>query len=146
MTRSGHGRSTGCIVRPLDVPDLSGLTLLVVDDNADALEMLGTFLRACGAHVLAASDGARALAYVETHAEIDAVVTDLSMPSMDGVELVERLRRRRPRGRVPAIALTGFYEQYMDTQGAGFDRFLRKPVDFDVLCKTIREVTRTARG
>jgi CheY-like chemotaxis protein len=129
-------------VRPLDLPDLSGLTLLVVDDNDDSLEMLGTFLRACGAHVLEARNGATALAYVDQQAIIDAIVTDLSMPTMDGVELVRNLRQRRPMRQLPAIALTGFYEHFMDTAGAAFDAFLRKPVNFDELCRTIRSVTR----
>jgi CheY-like chemotaxis protein len=79
---------------------------------------------------------------VDTQQRIDAVVTDLSMPHMDGVEFVERLRRHKAGRSIPAIALTGFYEEYMDTAGAGFSAFLRKPVNFDQLCKTIREVTR----
>jgi CheY-like chemotaxis protein len=127
-------------MRPLDLPDLSGLTLLVVDDNDDSLDVLSTFLRACGAHVLSARGALVALSYVDTQSRIDVVVTDLSMPNIDGVEFVQRLRSH-PRGRsVPAIALTGFYEQYMDTLGTGFNAFLRKPVNFDHLCKTIRSV------
>ena len=124
-------------MRPLNLPDLSGLTILVVDDNDDSLEMLGTFLRACGAHVLQARNGPTALGYVEQRREIDAIVTDLSMPLMDGIELVKKVRQWRP---LPAIALTGFYERFMDTAGAAFDAFLRKPVDFDNLCGTIRSV------
>jgi CheY-like chemotaxis protein len=128
-------------MRPLDVPDLSGLTLLVVDDNDDSLDMLGTFLRACGAGALLARNVPAALAYVETRDKIDVVVTDLSMPQIDGVQFVERLRAR-PRGRpLPVIALTGFYEFYMDTHGPLFDAFLRKPVNFDELCRTIRRLT-----
>ena len=120
---------------PPDLPDLSGLTLLVVDDNADSLDVLGTYLRTCGAYVLQARNGAAALGYVDQDPTIDAVVTDLSMPLMDGVELVRRLRQR------PLIAVTGFYEHYMDTAGAAFDAFL-KPLNFDELCRIIRTVTR----
>jgi CheY-like chemotaxis protein len=133
-------------VRPLDLPDLSGLTLLIIDDNDDSLEMLSTFLRACGAHVLAARGALTGLSYVETQSRIDAVITDLSMPAMDGVEFVQRLRSRRKGESIPAIALTGFYEQYMDTQGTGFNAFLKKPVNFDDLCRTIRSVTRPDRS
>jgi two-component system CheB/CheR fusion protein len=132
-------------VRSLDLPNLSGLTLLAVDDNDDALDMLGTFLRVCGAHVLQARNGLAALAYVDERENIGAIITDLSMPAMDGVELVQRLRQRRPARHLPAIALTGFYEQYMDTAAAGFDAFLRKPVNFDELCRTIRSVIRHDR-
>src|SRR5688572_6248385 len=97
--------------------------------------MLGTFLRACGANVLQARSASAALGYVETQPRIDALVTDLSMPVMDGIELVRRLRDHPSRSNIPAIALTGFYESYLDT--AGFTAFLRKPVDLDKLCKAI---------
>jgi CheY-like chemotaxis protein len=127
-----------------DLPDLSGLTILAVEDNDDSLRMLGEFLRACGAHVLQARGALSALSYVETQARIDVIVSDLSMPNMDGVELVQRVRVH-PRGRsIPAIALTGFYEQYMDTQGTGFNAFLRKPVNFDDLCQSIRSLVHRA--
>lgn len=125
---------------PLDLPDLSGLTLLVVEDNDDSLDMLGTFLRACGAHVLEARGALTALSYVETQRRIDAIISDLSMPAMDGVEFVRRLRDH-PKGRsIPAIALTGFHEQYMHPTAAGFNAFLRKPVNLDGLCAAIRNV------
>lgn len=122
-------------MRPLDLPDLRNRIILIVDDNDDALDMLGTFLRACGAYVLQAHSAAGALAYIDTQPRIDVMITDLSMPDMDGVELVRRLRKHPSRASTPAIALTGFYEFYMDT--TGFDAFLRKPVNLDQLCKTI---------
>jgi CheY-like chemotaxis protein len=131
---------------PLDLPDLSGLTILVVEDNEDSLEMLSTFLRACGAHVLAARGALTGLSYVETQSRIDAVITDLSMPAMDGVEFVQRLRGHHRGASIPAIALTGFYENYMNTEGTGFNAFLRKPVNFDDLCRTIRSVTQPNRS
>jgi PleD family two-component response regulator len=96
-------RSTNATLPRSDLPDLSGLTILVVDDNDDSLHMLGEFLRACHAHVVEARGALSALSFVETQPKIDAVVTDLSMPQMDGLELVQRLRSH-PRGRsVPAI-------------------------------------------
>jgi CheY-like chemotaxis protein len=125
---------------PADLPNLAGLTLLAVDDGGDSLEILGTYLRACGAHVLQARGALAALSYLDTQARIDVLITDLSMPSMDGVELLRRIRMHRAGTKLPAVALTGFYEQYMQTHG--FDAFLRKPVDFDELCRTILDVTR----
>ena len=123
-------------MRPLDVPDFTGLTLLVVEDNDDGLEMLATFLTACGASVLRARNGATAVGYIETAPKIDALITDLAMPEMDGVELVQRVRGHPTRHALPAIAVSGFYEDYMDVRG--FDAFLRKPVDLEELCRQIR--------
>jgi CheY-like chemotaxis protein len=124
-------------VRPLALPDLTGRTILIVDDNDDALDMLGTFLRACGAHVLQARSATAALAYIDMKPHIDAMITDLSMPDMDGTELVRRLRHHPSRSTMPAIALTGFHESYMNT--SGFTAFLRKPVNLDALCKTVTD-------
>jgi len=124
-------------MRPLSLPDLTGRIILIVDDNEDALDMVATFFRVCGAHVLPASTGFAALAYLDTEARIDALVTDLSMPGMDGIELVRRLRAHPLRSDIPAIALTGFHEHYLDT--SGFVAFLRKPADLDKLCEAIIE-------
>lgn len=118
------------------LPDLSGLTLLIVDDNDDAVELLTTFLGACSAQILFARNAAAALAYVDSALRLDVVITDLSMPSMDGVELARKVRQHPRRSRVPIIALTAFYEDYPATPE--FDAFLRKPVDLDHLCDAIR--------
>lgn len=123
-------------MRPLDTPDFTGLTLLVVDDNDDSREMLATFLQACGASVLPARNGMAAVAYIETAPKIDALITDLAMPVMDGGELVQRLRRHPTRHTLPAIAVSGFFQDSMDVRG--FDAFLPKPVDLDELCRQIR--------
>jgi CheY-like chemotaxis protein len=120
---------------------LAGLTLLVVDDNDDAAEVLSTFLRSCGADVLCARTAIGALTYVDESPSIDAVITDLAMPDMDGVELARRIRRHPSRkSHLPVIAVTGFYEQYVGSQE--FDAFLKKPVDLDGLCATVAALAR----
>ena len=120
---------------------LDGLTLLVVDDNDDAIEVLSAFLKACGADVRCARTAIAALTYLNASPSIDAVITDLAMPDMDGVELARRIRRHPSRTSVlPVIALTGFYEQYLGSQD--FDAFLKKPVNLDDLCGTIAALAR----
>jgi CheY-like chemotaxis protein len=125
---------------PQNLPDLRGLTLLVVDDDADSVEVLSTYLSTCGAHVLFARSALGGLTYIDTAPKLDAVVTDLSMPGMDGVEFVSKIRRHPlpSRRTVPVIALTGFEERYLPTEA--FDAYLRKPVDLDRLCGTIQSV------
>jgi CheY-like chemotaxis protein len=124
---------------PLRIPDLHGLTILVVEDNDDAMEVLDVFLKACGAHILLARSGVGALAYVDTTPKLDVVVTDVAMPHMDGVTFAQKVRSHPSRKNLPVIALTGFPEQYLNAQG--FDAFLRKPVDLDQLGAVIRSVT-----
>jgi CheY-like chemotaxis protein len=132
-------------MRALNLPNLSGLTLLVVDDNDDSLDTLDTFLTTCGAKVKAARNVDAALSFVDTERSIDAVVSDLSMPGRDGLDLIRHVRRHKTRATLPAIALTGFYEQYADARRAGYGVFLQKPVDFDKLCSAIQTAIATKR-
>lgn len=126
---------------PLNVPDLRGLTLLVVDDNEDAVEVLSLFLGSCGANVLAGRTAMAGLTYVDVAPKLDLVITDLSMPMMDGVEFVRTIRRHPVASRrsLPVIALTGFPQDFLKTQSV-FDAFLRKPVDLDRLTGTIQSL------
>jgi CheY-like chemotaxis protein len=130
---------------PLKLPDLHGLTVLVVDDNEDAVEVMAMFLEACGAHVLTARTAMGGLTYVDVAPKLDLLITDLSMPMMDGVEFVRTIRRHSVSWRrsVPVIALTGFPEEYVAKESV-FNAFLRKPVDLDRLTGTIQSLVRRA--
>jgi CheY-like chemotaxis protein len=122
------------------VPHLSGLTILVVDDDKDASEVLAAFLQSHGAYVFRAHDAIDALACLETIETIDVVVTDLSMPGIDGVELTETIRADASHGSMPVVALSGLYTQDVDTTGI-FDAFLRKPPNLDELWRWICYLT-----
>ena len=117
------------------LPDLSGLTVLVVDDDPDAIEVLSAFLTACAARVLFARNASDGLAYVKTEPKLDAVITDLAMPEIDGVQFTRQIRQHRS---VPVIALTAFHQTYVSTED--FDAFMEKPVNFDKLSMVIKMV------
>jgi CheY-like chemotaxis protein len=121
-------------------PDLSALTILVVDDNEDNVEVLSVLLTSCGADVLTARSATGALAYIDTTPSLDAVVTDVAMPNMDGVEFARKIRQHPSRKSLPIIALTGFYRNYV--AAPEFDAVLRKPINLDQLCDVIRALTR----
>ena len=111
---------------------LRGVHVLLVSDEDDARDILDRYLREVGAVVTLARDGAEAFAVLE-QAQIDIVVSDLSMPGMDGVDLIARLRgfRSRESQPAPAIAITAYPREYdpLKLRGAGFRSFLLKPVD-----------------
>jgi CheY-like chemotaxis protein len=132
-------------MRALNLPNLTGLTLVVVDDNDDSLDMLQTFLTQCGAIVKAARSVDAALRYIDSHPSIDALVSDLSMPGRDGLDLIRVVRRHQFHADLAAIALTGFHEQFTNARREGFDVFLQKPVDFDKLCNAIQTAVATKR-
>ena len=123
----------------VDFPNLSGLTVLVVEDHADSLDVAVHLFQACGATVLSAISGAEALERLDGQIP-DVVVTDLQMPGMDGVELLQQIRARPRVSKVPVIALTAFHEKYMNGV-TRFDRFFQKPLDVETLGAAILKLT-----
>ena len=114
------------------VPMLHDISVLIVDDDADAREIVELMLRTRGAHVLACASALEALEAVTAHPP-DVVISDIAMSGQDGLEFIRQLRERRPQqgGRVTAIALTAYagpHDSEM-TLAAGFDRHMTKPVE-----------------
>jgi signal transduction histidine kinase/ActR/RegA family two-component response regulator len=111
---------------------LAGLKLLVVDDEADARELVGRLLRDCGADVRSVDSAAAALRTMEEWPP-DLVLSDIGMPEQNGYELMQRIRTMPSQsgGGVPAIALTAFArpEDRNRAMNAGFQMHVSKPVE-----------------
>jgi two-component system, OmpR family, KDP operon response regulator KdpE len=104
--------------------------LLVVEDDANAREALVELFRFEGYIAVAAADGRTALARLRTDAPVDAVVVDLGLPDIDGVDVI-RAARTLPNS--PAvIVFTGHYRHKRAAEAAGCDAFILKP-DVDEL-------------
>jgi len=112
--------------------DLSGLQVLVVDDEDDARELIKRILNDCNADVLTAATATEALSLLQ-HARPDLMVSDLGMPEVDGYGLLDRIRALGPAhgGDLPAIALTAFArsEDRMRALSSGFMAHISKPVE-----------------
>ncbi|MFN8528875.1 MAG: response regulator [Anaerolineae bacterium] len=109
-----------------------GWSVLVVDDEADSLEVAARLLKMAGATVQTASNGKEALEIVREHPlQFRFVLTDLSMPDMDGWELLYLLKRERPTENIPVIALTAHAMVGDRDRGiaAGFTNYIVKPLD-----------------
>ncbi|MGE3277108.1 MAG: ATP-binding protein [Vicinamibacterales bacterium] len=125
---------------PATMPDLTGISVLAVDDNVDALEVLAAALSLAGARVRVASGGQQALRAWDEEAA-DVLVCDLAMPVVDGFEVLRSLRARESGMRpVRAIALTAHSSpEYMArTRAAGFASHVSKPFSVEVLMRAIR--------
>ena len=122
---------------------LSGLTVVVVDDEADARELLTALLEHHGAEVASAGSVDEALPLI-TRTRPDAMVSDVGMPIADGYELMRRLRAlpAAEGGDTPAAALTGFArpEDGRRAIEAGFDAHLAKPVEPAALVDTVEKL------
>ncbi|MEG4841996.1 ATP-binding protein [Microcoleus sp. B9-D4] len=128
-------------------PTLEGLKILVVEDEADALELLSTILEKYGADVMAVASVKEALTIIETATDRspDVLVSDIGMPDEDGYSLIRKLRQLEVQrgGRLPAIALTA-YARNDDRQQAllaGFQMHLTKPVDAAELVAVVASLT-----
>jgi signal transduction histidine kinase/CheY-like chemotaxis protein len=136
--KRAHPASAPEDVRPAaELPDLSGLAVLAVEDHPDARDLIRRVLEDCGARVVTAGSAAEALEAVERDT-FHVLVSDIGMPDADGFDLLKRLRGlwRERGGEVPAIALTAFAraEDRMKVLRAGFRMHVAKPVEAAELC------------
>lgn len=123
--------------------ELEGTCILVVDDSVETTDMLSKLLEMDGAEVHTARGGAEALE-LAGKSTFDIVISDISMPEMDGYQLLQQLRQLPQMANVPALALTGF-GRVSDVDRAhreGFAKHFTKPLDIDKLLGSVRELTR----
>jgi PAS domain S-box-containing protein len=126
---------------------LNNKFILVVDDSSETTEMLGKLLQLEGAFVELARSGAEALE-IAGRKNFDLVVSDISMPEMDGYQLLQKLRELPSMANVPAVALTG-YGRGADVDRAldeGFAEHLTKPLDLDQLLQIVRRLTEAEKS
>ena len=153
----GIGKGARFTVRiPLYTPGVSALPsertgatgalkkkfILIVDDSSETTEMLGKLLELEGAFVDLAKSGKEALE-IAGRRRFDLVVSDISMPEMDGYQLLRSLRELPDMADVPVVALTG-YGRTNDIDRArqeGFAEHLTKPLDLDKLLQIVRRLT-----
>ncbi|NOK34462.1 response regulator [Corallococcus exercitus] len=111
---------------------LEGLQVLVVDDEPDALELLGVVLENRGAQVVTASSAREALEKQQRHRP-HVIISDIGMPGEDGYSFIRRLRALplEQGGQTPAIALTAFARMEDRTRAllAGFQMHVPKPIE-----------------
>jgi CheY-like chemotaxis protein len=113
-------------------PDLAGLRVLYVDDEADARALVRQILEERDAEVLTAATAPEALALLRAQ-RLDVLVSDIGMPGMDGLELMRELRSlpESQGGATPAAAFTAYVraEDRAAALSAGYQAYLTKPLD-----------------
>ncbi|HEY5955486.1 MAG TPA: ATP-binding protein, partial [Polyangiaceae bacterium] len=121
---------------------LSGISVLVVDDDADARDLVATALRAKGAQVTTAPSAQRALELL-SQSMPTVLISDIAMPELDGYELIRRVRALEPGGgALAAIALTAYAreEDRRRALEAGFHTHVAKPVEPSELVRVVASV------
>lgn len=127
-----------------NTPSLSGLKILVVDDEPDARDVISLVLSSAGAEVQLAESAASALELVESW-HPDVLVSDIGMPNEDGFILMRKLRALPPErgGNTPAIALTAFArtQDRLNVLSAGYQMHVPKPIEQLELLTVVASVT-----
>ena len=117
---------------------LTGLSVLIIDDEEDFARTLAGRLELRGMRPLVASSGEEGLALMEENSP-DVVLLDMRMPGLSGAEVLGRLRPARPD--LPVIVVTGHcsQEDFEVVQTLGVQGYLAKPVDFEELLTALAE-------
>jgi CheY-like chemotaxis protein len=128
-------------------PRASVKTVLLVEDYADSRFMLARLLEMSDYRVLEAADGREAVEMAERECP-DVVLMDLQMPVLDGFTATSLIRRNESTCRVPVVAVSAqSTDDFISAaRRVGCDRFVPKPVDFDLLLEIIRECTEGAEA
>ena len=125
---------------------LRGLKILIVDDEADSLDLMKTVLRECGAEPLTASSAAEGLQSLNSQSP-QVLISDIEMPLEDGYTFIRKVRGNLnpPVSQIPAIALTAHAnkEDRLRAIAAGFQIHIKKPVEpvelVEALCRLLAE-------
>jgi CheY-like chemotaxis protein len=118
--------------------ELSGVHVLIVDDDPAALAMMESALHYVGALVTSVPSAARALELL-CRVTPDVIVSDMRMPEKDGVTFARELQSIPTLKSIPILAVTAYDEIYVrrDLQAAGITGFLRKPITFSELVHAV---------
>lgn len=131
------------------VPQLTGVRILAVDDDRDALALVREILEATGATVTTAESAQQALDALERLTP-DVLLADLGMPTMSGFDLIDQIRgsERLELRELPAAALTAYARSQDRTKAlrSGFQLHLAKPVDPGELMAAIAALAKRSRG
>jgi CheY-like chemotaxis protein/two-component sensor histidine kinase len=125
----------------------SAAHLMIIEDDDDTLEMLRATLEMRGFRVTTCESAAETLRIAPV-TSVDLIISDIGMPLMDGLEMIQRLRELENYQSVPAIALTG-YASSKDEKAAltaGFDAHVSKPIDPAELLRLIDKFVKKKAG
>jgi CheY-like chemotaxis protein len=111
-------------------------TILIIEDREDEREILSRYLEFVGAGVLQASSGDEGILAAENEV-VDLILLDLSLPALDGWQVMERLQQRPATAMIPVVALTAQPLEWEELEAAGFCGCLEKPLNPYVVAEEV---------
>jgi len=121
---------------------LRSMKLLFVEDEEDLIEIISDTLTKLNANYLTAKNGQEALKIIDENSDISMIITDINMPVMNGLEMIEELKRKE--FNLPIIVMSAHTElEYINkAKELGVDDYLLKPFDFIKFINLIVELDR----
>lgn len=125
---------------------VSAHTVLVVDDEPDARELLAACLEARGCEVRTAADGEEALDVLRADGDVGLVITDIMMPRLDGLALCDQMRAEPRLRSIPVVLVSALFGRgEHDVAQDPVVGALGKPIDLDALLAMVRRAIGTLR-
>ena len=123
----------------LPIPEANGRLVLVAEDEESVRQMLALALKALGYRTTVFSDGMDAATAMDEGHEPDAVLLDVRMPRMNGIDLLRHIRSAPERAQLPVVAMSAYSDelQSREMMDAGATAFLGKPFTIDELRTTL---------
>jgi CheY-like chemotaxis protein len=114
--------------------------ILVVEDHPDSRDLLALYLRMQGYTVYTAEDGREGLKLIQLDCP-DMIITDLSMPNLDGVEMIKQVRRIPECYETPILVMTAYGgDEESAARMAGANRTIIKPIEYESLISQITQL------
>jgi CheY-like chemotaxis protein len=109
---------------------IANWNVLIVEDEVDSMELVQELLSYYGIHSVGTASGEAALEILRDMSP-NLVILDLSLPGVDGWEVLKNLKNHHSLSQVPCVAITAFHTPELAEQaiGAGFDAYFAKPID-----------------
>jgi CheY-like chemotaxis protein len=116
-------------------------TVLIVDDDSDALFTIGEYVKEIGCNTIFAHNGMECLLTLN-HIEPSLILLDIMMPQMDGFETIKRIRSDKRLSKIPVIALTAYamLDNKEIIEKNGFDDLVTKPIDSKLLSSKLNKI------
>ena len=133
--------------KPAPDPNLDGVRAMVVEDDDDSRELITLVLERAGAHVTTARSAEQAFEVLDATRQ-DVIISDISMPHIDGYAMLRRARVTESSKSIPALALTAFSrsEDRQHALDAGFQEHLSKPIEPEKLVSAVLRVLEMQPG